>query len=108
VAEISTDERAEFLAIDGSWWARRRYRIAPEVVDQVEAEINSGWLTVVKGKVVRVNAGEHRVDLELENAKAYSGDYPVITIGRVYELTDPLTMNLLKAARLPADLWPWG
>ena len=97
--KFSTDERAEFLATDGSWWSRRRHRIAPEVADQVEAEINSGRLTVVKGKVVRVNAGEHQVDLEVENGKTYSGDYLAITIGRVYELTDPLTMNLLKASK---------
>ena len=95
--KFSTGERAEFLATDGSWWSRRRHRIAPEVADQVEAEIDSGRLTVVKGKVVRVTAGEDQVCLELENGKTYSGDYLAITIGRVYELTDPLTMNLLKA-----------
>ena len=96
---FSTDERAEFLAIDGSWWSRRRHRIAPEVADQVEAEIKSGRLTVVKGKVVRVTVCEDQVDLELENGQAYSGDYLAITIGRVYELTDPLTMNLLKSGK---------
>ena len=96
---FSTDERAEFLAIDGSWWSRRRHRIAPEVADQVEAEIKSGRLTVVKGKVVRVTVCEDQVDLELENGQAYSGDHLAITIGRVYELTDPLTMNLLKSGK---------
>ena len=97
--KFSTEERAEFLVVDGSWWSRRRHRIAPEVADQVEAEIKSGRLTVVKGKVVRVTVCEDQVDLELENGQAYSGDYLAITIGRVYELTDPLTMNLLKAGK---------
>jgi uncharacterized NAD(P)/FAD-binding protein YdhS len=48
---------------------------------------------------VRVTASEEQVDLELENGKTYSGDYLAITIGRVYELTDPLTMNLLKGGK---------
>ena len=97
--KFSTDERAEFLATDGSWWSRRRHRIAPEVADQVEGEIRSRRLTVVKGKVVRVTAGDQTVDLELEDGKTYSGDYLAITIGRDYELTDPLTMNLLMAGK---------
>lgn len=97
---FTNEERVDFLRTDGSVWSKRRHRIASEVADQVEVEIGSGRIVMVQGKVSRVTAGDTQVSIDLENGASYTGDYLALTIGRDYELTDPLTMNLLKAGKI--------
>ena len=96
---FTTAERQEFLQTDGSTWFRRRHRIAPDVADQVDAEIALGRIAMVKGKVAGVEVKGEQVTISLEDGASYSGDYLAITIGRDYELSDPLTLNLLKAGK---------
>jgi uncharacterized NAD(P)/FAD-binding protein YdhS len=92
-------EREEFSRTDGSTWYRRRHRIAPDVADRVDAEIALGRITVVKGRVAGVEVKDEQVTISLGDGSSYSGDYLAITIGRDYELSDPLTLNLLKAGK---------
>jgi uncharacterized NAD(P)/FAD-binding protein YdhS len=77
----------------------RGFTIAPDVADQVYAEIALGRITVVKGRVAGVEVKDEQVTISLGDGSSYSGDYLAITIGRDYELSDPLTLNLLKAGK---------
>ena len=104
---FSFEEREEFLRTDGSNWFRRRHRIAPEVADRVDDEIKAGRITVVSGKVVQVLIGSDGVTLTLEDGGEHSGEYLALCIGRDYELSDPLTLNLLaeeKTVRGPLGM----
>ena len=104
---FSVEEREEFLRTDGSTWFHRRHRIAPEVADRVDAEIADGRIYVVSGKVTDVKCDAGSVTLTLEDGEIYSGDYLALCIGRDYELSDPLTLNLLndgKTVRGPLDM----
>ena len=101
------EEREEFLRTDGSNWFRRRHRIAPDVADRVDVEIAAGRIEVVSGRVVRVEVGEREVALTLEDERKYVGDYLALCIGREYELSDPLSSNLLvegKTSRGPLGM----
>ena len=93
---FSVQEREEFLRTDGSTWFHRRHRIAPEVADRVDEEIAAGRIQVISGKVSQFEDKESQVTLVLENGQEYSGEYLALCIGRDYELSDPLTLNLLK------------
>lgn len=93
---FSAVEREEFLRTDGSSWSRRRHRIAPDVAEQVEREIQAGRLMVIKGKVSAVSVENDLVTLRLIDGESYSGEYLAVTIGREYESSDPLSLNLLR------------
>jgi uncharacterized NAD(P)/FAD-binding protein YdhS len=93
---FSEAEREEFLRTDGSTWFHRRHRIAPEVADRVDEEIAAGRIQVISGKVAQFEDEGNQVTLVLEDGREYSGDYLALCIGRDYELSDPLTLNLLK------------
>lgn len=93
---FSIEEREEFLRTDGSSWSRRRHRIAPVVADEVEVNIASGRIQVHKGKVASVNSDSEGVKVLLEDGVELTGDLLAICIGRDYQLSDPLTLNLLK------------
>ena len=104
---FTVEEREEFLRTDGSNWFRRRHRIAPEVADLVDAEIAAGRIHVVGGKVLEVHLGENEVALTLAGDETFTGDYLALCIGRDYELSDPLTLNLLaegKTSRGPLGM----
>jgi uncharacterized NAD(P)/FAD-binding protein YdhS len=104
---FSIEEREEFLRTDGSTWSRRRHRIAPEVADEVGSNIALGRIDVYRGRVASVIASESNVKIVLTDGSEFSGDYLAICIGRDYELSDPLTLNLLKdgkAARGPLGM----
>jgi len=104
---FTAEEREDFLRTDGSSWSRRRHRIAPDVADQVEAEIAAGRITVVKGRASSVQADAESITITLEDKSEFIGDYLAICIGRDYELSDPLTLNLLaeeKASRGPLGM----
>jgi uncharacterized NAD(P)/FAD-binding protein YdhS len=104
---FSIEEREEFLRTDGSTWSRRRHRIAPEVADEVGSNIALGRIDVYRGRVASVIASESNVKVVLTDGSEFSGDYLAICIGRDYELSDPLTLNLLKdgkAARGPLGM----
>ena len=92
-------EREEFLRTDGSAWSRRRHRIAPDVADKVDLEIETVRLIVVKGRVSGVNVNGEHVSVTLESGAKYLGDYLAICIGREYELSDPLSVNLIKEGK---------
>jgi uncharacterized NAD(P)/FAD-binding protein YdhS len=96
---FSSEEREEFLRTDGSVWFRRRHRIAPDVADRVDAEIAAGRITVMSGKVVEALVSQNQVHLTLEDGHTHVGDYLALCIGRDYELSDPLTLNLLKGGK---------
>jgi len=89
-------EREEFLRTDGSTWSRRRHRIAPEVADQLENEIKRGRLKVFSGTVKEITATDFDITLHTREGESFKGDYLAITIGRDYQLSDPLTQNLIK------------
>ena len=107
---FSIEEREEFLRTDGSSWSRRRHRIAPEVADEVEVNIASGRIQVHKGKVASVasvGSDSEGVKVLLEDGVELTGDLLAICIGRDYQLSDPLTLNLLqerKASRGPLGM----
>ena len=92
---FTPEEREEFLRTDGSNWFRRRHRIAPEVGDRVDAEIRAGRIVVKSGKVSKVLVGEEEIALTLEDESTLAGEYLALCIGRDYELSDPLTLNLV-------------
>ena len=92
-------EREEFLRTDGSAWSRRRHRIAPDIADRVDSEIESGHLIVVKGRISGVKVDGEQVSVTLDSGTKYFGDYLAICIGREYELSDPLSMNLIKKGK---------
>ena len=96
---FTMEEKKDFLRTDGSWWSRRRHRIAPEVADQVEAKIESGRIKIIKGNVIKVDVHEDQVTVSLDDGTSHSGEYLAITIGRDYALSDPLTLNLLKVGK---------
>ena len=93
------EEREEFLRTDGSNWFRRRHRIAPDVADRVDSEIAAGRIEVVSGKVRDVEVREAEVSLTLEDEREYVGDYLALCIGREYESSDPLSLNLLSEGK---------
>ncbi len=104
---FSQTEREEFLRTDGSSWSRRRHRIAPDVADQVDSYIASGRIQVIKGQINTLMESADEIRLELADGSSFSGEYLAICIGRAYELSDPLTLNLLeqkKALRGPLDM----
>ena len=92
-------EREEFLRTDGSAWSRRRHRIAPDIADNIDSEIESGRLILVKGRISGVKVDGEQVSVTLESGTKYFGDYLAICIGREYELSDPLSVNLVKAGK---------
>ena len=96
---FTLEEREEFLRTDGSAWSRRRHRIAPDVADKVDSEIESGNLIVVKGRISDVKVDGEQVSVTLESGTKYFGDYLAICIGREYELSDPLSVNLIKEGK---------
>ena len=56
---------------------------------------------------MRVEVGEREVALTLEDERKYVGDYLALCIGREYELSDPLSSNLLvegKTSRGPLGM----
>ena len=100
-------EREEFLRTDGSVWFKRRHRIATEVAENLDAQIAAGRISVISGKVSRVEVTEDSVSLILENGERYEGDYLALCIGRDYKLSDPLTSSLVskgKTSRGPLDM----
>ncbi len=96
---FTTAEKEEFLRTDGSAWSRRRHRIAPEVADYVDSVIADGRLQVITGAVAEVIVTEKEISLLLEDARAFSGDYLAICIGRDYATSDPLSINLLRDSK---------
>ena len=96
---FSPQERDEFLRTDGSAWSRRRHRIAPDIADRVDQEIVSERIKVVKGHVVNVEVDDRTVRVNLMDGRTYSGDYLAICIGRDYENSDPLSLNLIAEGK---------
>jgi uncharacterized NAD(P)/FAD-binding protein YdhS len=102
---FTPQEREEFLRTDGSAWSRRRHRIAPDIAERVDAEISSGRIAVIKGKVAAVDFTDTEVDLDLADGSTITGDYLAICIGRAYELSDPLSTSLINnGLTLPGPL----
>jgi len=93
---FTTAEREEFLRTEGSTWSRRRHRIAPDIAEHVDAEIASGRITIVKGRVAKIDFTETEVMVDLEDGSSYTGDDLAICIGRDYELSDPLSTSLMQ------------
>jgi uncharacterized NAD(P)/FAD-binding protein YdhS len=93
---FTTVEREEFLRTEGSAWSRRRHRIAPDIAEHVDAEIASGRITIVKGRVTRIDFTETEVMVDLEDGNSYTGDDLAICIGREYQLSDPLSTSLIQ------------
>ena len=96
---FTIEEREEFLRTDGSAWSRRRHRIAPEIADKIDSQIESGRLILTKGHISNVKVDGEQVSVTLESGTKYFGDYLAICIGREYELSDPLNVNLIKEGR---------
>ena len=92
-------EREEFLRTDGSAWSKRRHRIAPEIAERIDSEIESGRIRLIKGRVSKVNETPERISLELTDGQIFEGDLLALCIGRNYELSDPLSLNLLKEGK---------
>jgi len=104
---FSVAEREEFLRTDGSIWFKRRHRIAPDVAENLDAQIAAGRISVIKGNVSGVEVTHDSVALTLDNGECYQGEYLALCIGRDYRLTDPLTTNLVgqgKSSRGPLDM----
>jgi len=93
---FTTAEREEFLRTEGSTWSRRRHRIAPDIAEHVDAEIASGRITIVKGRVAKIDFTETEVMVDLEDGSSYTGDDLAICIGRDYQLSDPLSTSLVQ------------
>ena len=96
---FTLEEREEFLRADGSAWSRRRHRIAPDIADKIDSEIEFGRLIVTKGRVSSVKVDGEQVSVTLEGGTKYFGNYLAICIGREYELSDPLSVSLIKESR---------
>jgi uncharacterized NAD(P)/FAD-binding protein YdhS len=66
------------------------------IMTQEKIEIKLGRLTVIKGEVNSVSVSDEEVILNLADGSQYSGEYLAITIGREYEISDPLTLNMIS------------
>ena len=93
---FTNQEREEFLRTDGATWSRRRHRIAPDVADRMDAEIEAGRIEVHAIKASSVHDLEDQIVITSSDGRSFAGDYLALCIGRDYAPQDPLTLNLLS------------
>jgi len=80
--QLSTEERAEFLATRHRAWCVRRHRMPPQVAAMLAALIESGRLAVQGGSVELSAVGPHGLEARISGA-------PAIEVGLAINCTGP-------------------
>lgn len=115
----SEAERKRFLRHLRPWWDVHRHRIAPEIADELDGLSAGGRLTVRAGRILKVEASQDRVTLQLAGPGAeptLSAPWLIDCTGPGHDVaTAPLTAGLIAegraridATRLGLDLDPAG